>query len=665
MTALFLTNPKDDRQQLIQAKGSRVDGTCEWVKSNKLYQSWLHSHSQLLWLSGGPGKGKTMLSIFLAEELERTAKQSQNVLFLQYFCDNKDEKRNTAVTVLRGLIFQLLQSRPELFVHILPSFQIQKESLFTGSSFQTLWRVFESMVCDPILGTTYCILDGLDECDEALLEVLLRKFAALFSAKPNDSSACHLNLIVVSRNLPEFIPESLSSFPRIRLDPDADVEVNDDIRQFIETRVDELSASRKYPEPLGIRVKEVFQDRAQGTFLWIGIVAKALKKYKATEVKKALDLFPSGLDELYARILLQIDHGRREIAAKILRWVVMAVRPLTFSELSVAIETTDRSSDTFSGDEIIRDQVSCCGDFLIINGDKINLIHQSAKDYLLRKSCDSNPELEFFRVKEEVSNLEIARKCFHYLQNGALADGEVDLEKNASHLEAFPLLSYAVLHWPEHARSLARSESIFDLSLPFYHKKSQIRKSWLKTYWGVEKFFFFPPSSSSFTSLHLASYFGILPLAENLLLQNGSMDKVKRYFYLNKTDDRKRTALIWAAERGHESVVRLLLEKGADIEAKAIYGHTALHKAVQFGHEAVVRLLLENKADIEVKDINRRTVLYWPVYFAHEAIMRLLLEKGADIEAKGIDGRTVLDVAVCQGHEAVVRLLLEKGADIE
>jgi hypothetical protein len=89
-------------------------------------------------LSGGPGKGKTMLSIFLAEELERTAKDSQDVSFLQYFCDNKDEKRNTAVAIIRGMIFQLLQLRPKLIDYILPSFEIQNKSLFTASSFETL-----------------------------------------------------------------------------------------------------------------------------------------------------------------------------------------------------------------------------------------------------------------------------------------------------------------------------------------------------------------------------------------------------------------------------------------------------------------------------------------------------------------------------------------------
>jgi Cdc6-like AAA superfamily ATPase len=82
LSALFLTDPRDDREKLVHIKGPRVEGTCEWIKSNVLYDSWIHSHSQLLWLSGGPGKGKTMLSVFLAEELERTANDSENTLFL-------------------------------------------------------------------------------------------------------------------------------------------------------------------------------------------------------------------------------------------------------------------------------------------------------------------------------------------------------------------------------------------------------------------------------------------------------------------------------------------------------------------------------------------------------------------------------------------------------
>lgn len=55
MAALFLTDPTDDREKLKDLKGSIVDGTCRWIESNGLYNSWLRSDSQLLWLSGGPG----------------------------------------------------------------------------------------------------------------------------------------------------------------------------------------------------------------------------------------------------------------------------------------------------------------------------------------------------------------------------------------------------------------------------------------------------------------------------------------------------------------------------------------------------------------------------------------------------------------------------------
>lgn len=105
LSALWQTSPSltdsfEDRKSLIDKKGARVGGTCEWIRNNEAYCSWFDSSPQLLWLSGGPGKGKTMLSIFLAEELEQTVQQSKDAILIQYFCDNKDEKRNTAIAIL-------------------------------------------------------------------------------------------------------------------------------------------------------------------------------------------------------------------------------------------------------------------------------------------------------------------------------------------------------------------------------------------------------------------------------------------------------------------------------------------------------------------------------------------------------------------------------------
>lgn len=201
-----------------------------------------------MWISGGPGKGKTFLSIFIAEELQRIAKNSQDTVLLEYFCDNKDDSRNTADSIIRGLLFQLLDLQPELFRHILPIFDVQKEVLFAASSFESLWRIFEAIVCDPLVGTIYCVIDGLDECDDNTSELLLKRLKALFSTLSGESSSCRFNLVVVSRALPEFIPELLSIFPRIRLDPDADHEVIQDIHRFIDDEVDTLSSNKQYPE---------------------------------------------------------------------------------------------------------------------------------------------------------------------------------------------------------------------------------------------------------------------------------------------------------------------------------------------------------------------------------------------------------------------------------
>ena len=661
MSALFLTNPRDDREKLINDKGSRVDGTCQWIKSHVNYKSWLCSESQLLWLSGGPGKGKTMLSIFLTEELEGAA-TSQNKLFLQYFCDNKDEKRNTAVAVLRGLIYQILQSRPKLFDHILPEFKIQKTSLF---SFETLWRIFERMVCDPALETTNCVLDGLDECDEASLKLLLRRFAALFSENTVKRSACHLNLLVVSRSLPDFIQELLSSFPCISLDSNAETEISPDIEIFIKAKVKELSGRKHYPEALRVYVENAFLEGAQGTFLWIGIVAKELENHKATEVEEALKTFPTGLDGLYARMLRQIGSGRQENAAMILRWVVMAVRPLTLLELSFAVEPTVKSvSVPIDRDRRIRDQVSFCGYFLVIKGDEVGLIHQSAKDFLLRGAWDSDPELELFHVKEIVTNLEIARRCLDYLQSGALENSKSDVLSDVEHLSHFPLLSYAVLYWHEHARFLDCSEEIFDLSLSFYNKKSPTCSSWWEAY-SESNLRFVWYVTPSFRLLNVASYLGILPLVQNLVSKKGWTNRIKRSSFLNKPDSHGMTALMWAAQGGHEAVVRLLLEKGAHIGIKNSAGETAMSIAVEFRHEATVqRLLLEKGVNINAKNTYGDTALMKAVGWQHEAIVQLLLEQGADIKIQNESGTTTLMKATESENKRVTQILLEQGADI-
>ncbi|KFZ16205.1 hypothetical protein V501_02341 [Pseudogymnoascus sp. VKM F-4519 (FW-2642)] len=597
-----------------------------------------------------------MISIFLAEELERATTDIPDTYFLQYFCDSRRDECNTGVAILRGLLFQLLQLQPKLIDYILPRFEVEKSSLFT---LETLWKIFEAMICDAMLSTVYCILDGLDECEESPLLVLLKKLEALFS---RDLSSAHcLKLLVVTRDHPEFISEILSNFQCIHLDTHASKEVDFDVRHFIKVKVDDLSAKKNYPSS-------------------IRIVADQLTKYTWSEVEEALkNHFPPGLEELYARMLLQIRMDRRKTAAKILLWVTMTFRPLSLLELSTAIDIVVEPSASFSREEVMRDKVSHYGYFLTVTNDKVRLIHRSAKDYLLRKTPDLNAKFEFFRLKEEVGNSEIAQKCFDYLQNGALIGDKVDLASNSLHLKAFPLLSYAVLYWQHHANSLARSEYVVNPLHPFYNEKSQTFKSWLGTYWvaiGKEE----PPNL--FTPLHLASWFGILSLAENILSKKGLFETQKLSFIfknwggINKRDSYGRTALWAAASQGHESLVRLLLENGAEInltgELERGSRVTALFCAAARGHIAVLQLLLKKGGNVhdesETLGYFRGTALVWAVGKGDKDVALLLIENKANWQAKcEFDGLTLtmLMMAAIGGNEAIVQLLLRKGAKID
>ncbi|KAF5137383.1 Ankyrin repeat domain-containing protein 50 [Metarhizium anisopliae] len=145
-----------------------------------------------------------------------------------------------------------------------------------------------------------------------------------------------------------------------------------------------------------------------------------------------------------------------------------------------------------------------------------------------------------------------------------------------------------------------------------------------------------------------------------LLLEKGANTETTESHY-------GQTPLLWAAKNGHKAVVKLLLEKGANTETiESYYGQTPLLRAAKNGHEAVVKLLLEKGANTEtIESFSGQTPLLWAAENGHEAVVKLLLEKGADTEAINNRGQTPLLWAAENGHEAVVKLLLEKGANIK
>ncbi|SMR60828.1 unnamed protein product [Zymoseptoria tritici ST99CH_1E4] len=140
---------------------------------------------------------------------------------------------------------------------------------------------------------------------------------------------------------------------------------------------------------------------------------------------------------------------------------------------------------------------------------------------------------------------------------------------------------------------------------------------------------------------------------------------------VNPPGPERGNALMLASRYGSVETVSLLLQAGADVNAKSHGDYSnALEAASAEGHEEVVQMLIDAGAEISA----RSNGLQGASYGGHERIVKILLEAGADVNtldrwegiARAPDGwfTTALEAAARWGHEEIVRLLIDAGADV-
>lgn len=126
-------------------------------------------------------------------------------------------------------------------------------------------------------------------------------------------------------------------------------------------------------------------------------------------------------------------------------------------------------------------------------------------------------------------------------------------------------------------------------------------------------------------------------------------------------DERGRTVLLIAAQAGRDHIARSLLDRNADVNARAVDNSTALMAAAARAHRDTLNVLLEKEASVNLQNGEGQTALLRAAANGHSEVVRLLLNHGAKVNIRDKDGRTALAWAEINDHDGVARLLKTAG----
>ncbi|KOS36602.1 hypothetical protein ACN38_g12637, partial [Penicillium nordicum] len=639
----------------------RVPGTCEWFFEGNDFRNWRDSNtSSLLWISAGPGCGKSVLSRTLIDENRLSTNITTSKICYFFFKDG-DERRVSATDALCALLHQLFTHDPTgtLIQNAVISHKNHGANL--AHNFSELWRLFIQCVGSPVLGEVVCVLDALDECKSDSMRQFLGNLKNSYSNPKLSSSTSKLKFLLTSRPY-DSLETSFHDFPDttsfLHFDgDDKSVEINNDIDLVIDAKLQKVA--RNFGESDRQMISNQIKEMKNRTYLWLhltfDIIEQSPSQYRRRSyIKGLLSSLPSEVSDAYENIL---DRSKNQLQTKtLLEIVLVAERPLSLDEANIAL-TMALEKDGFDSLDDLEAELwpqcdfksvvkNLCGLFINVYDSKLFFIHLTAREFLTKPPQSGKWKGQLSMTQ---SHTKMALLCLSYL---------VHLDWQGSAMETrskFPLAGYSAQYWMDHSRP-AETGEVLERVLGLFRQQSQAYLNWWNLFNPDRPWTDDPPLKGPRieigTPLHYASLLGLQRTVKALL------DKGTEVNASSELED----ALQNASAGGHEGIVQLLLDNGADINAPDRY-ITALQDATAEGHEGVVQLLLDNGADINALANRNQTALQDASTRGHEVLVQLLLDYGADVNAPGEYG-TALQCASSEGHEQILQLLLANGAEV-
>lgn len=626
IAALGQTDPRDDREALDVSDTAKV--ACRWILDDCLFQTWANGKdrsARLTWASEPTETGRTNFAVCMSEYLEQRDPHSRDSLVLYYFCSDQVGDRNSAASILKGLISMLGKKWPRSAASLHYEYCINRDALFDRHSINTLWRVFQQMVDKIPVANIFCIIDGIDVCDEKDLQAFLKKLVKHFSERkqrlspdpiPNNAergtsclndqggSTTDFRMLLLGQPALGSMAQALGSFPRLSLSNESSEAGRAAWNEYVEARAVDVASKLGKKKPNIQTTHMITESLNQGegqSFLWVDLVGKQMMNMSKTQLRKFTKAMPTTTEGLHMQTLLRVPEKQRLSVSTMLKWIAFAERPLSPQELVKAVKYHLKTS--FSVKSFRMAQRSCPGLALsrwrnvphgkgVVRKEEVypgqglqKLISE------VRSPLRSQKEFAIYVCERSDVHSELANTCVAYLEQSAnlqksrrvrLKPGDQLKPSEQTFVDKHPFLEYAIAHWTDHAKAGSIEKMNYDV--PFFTKKAPRRDLWWQSYWISlrRRLAWKWTTPGNFSLLHLAGYFGIVSLALHVERQQ-PLSKL-----LSTEDHQGMKPINWATERSQAAMVEFLLQRGE-------FDNEALRQAARTGEVNIVRMLLENR----------------------------------------------------------------------
>lgn len=640
----------------------RQAGTGQWLLNSAEFTTWIETDKRTLFCPGIPGAGKTMLTSIVVEELFMRFENDPSISIAYLYCNYRRQYEQKFEDLVASLLKQFVQGQPSIPDSVKTLYDRHKDKR-TRPSLNEILGLLQTVTA--VYSRVFIIVDALDEY-QISNGYRQRLLLGLFDLQ----AKCNAHLFATSRHIPSIEQEFEGALK-------LEIRANEgDVRRYLDGHIGQLPRFVARSLELQQEIKTNIINAVDGMYVNYfkclsncaystrfllaqlhldSLTGKRSPKAVQTALKNLVKGF-AAYDHVYKDAMERINgqiKDQEELAKQVLSWIIYAKRPLAIIELqhALSVEVSESQLDEANIPEI-EDIVSVCAGLVTIDEESgiIRLVHYTTQEYFDRTRRQWFPDAQ----------ANIITTCVTYLSFDEFESGICQSDNEfEQRLQSNKFYYYAAYNWGYHAREASTScQSVMD----FLRKQAHVEASSqvlmaLKRYSDEVKYSQKGPKQM--TGLHLAAFFGVGNAVLGLLDSNPPDLK----------DSYGRTPLLWAAERGHENVVNLLLEQGAGLNSMdSEYGRTPLSWAAKNLHKVVVQLLLEAGADANLRGGQYgESGLHLAAGIGNKAMVHQLLEAGADVNSRtghSKSGESALHLAATRGHDEVVGLLLKAEADV-